>query len=131
VKKTIILFIIIIAIITTFYVLFQVVRVQDIVLRRWFFPKEYSEYVERYSAEFEIDPLLIYAIINAESGFDTQARSRVGAMGLMQVMEDTGIEVAERKGINLEETEKLYDPAVNIRIGVAYLRYLMDLFDRK
>ena len=130
-KKIITITVIIFALIAVFYVVFQILRVQDIVLRKWFFPKEYSEYVERYSEAFQVDPLLIYAIIKAESGFDSQARSRVGAMGLMQVMEGTGLEVAEIKGIELEGAQGLYEPAINIKIGIAYLKSLIELFERQ
>jgi len=44
-------------------------------------------------------------------------------------MESTGIEVAERLGIYLESNESLYEPAINIRIGVAYFRTLLDLYE--
>ena len=127
-RKTIILLTTALLIITIIYTLFQVIRVQDIILRR-IFPKEYSEYVERYAAEFDIDPLLIYSIIKAESNFDQRARSRVGAIGLMQVMEPTAIEVAQGLGIDIYDTSKLYQPSINIRIGVAYFRTLKDLYD--
>jgi len=78
-KKTVIILTVIAITITIIFTLFQIIRIQDIVMR-YFFPKNYSEYVERYAKEFDIDPLLIYSIIRAESGFDTRARSRAGAV---------------------------------------------------
>ncbi|MCL2382731.1 MAG: lytic transglycosylase domain-containing protein [Oscillospiraceae bacterium] len=113
----------------TLFILLQVVRVQDLILRRWFFPITFSEYVERFSEEFDVDPLLMYSIIRAESGFELRSRSEVGAVGLMQVMEETGIEVAELLEIDLYDLDLLYDPEINIRIGIAYFRMLMDIYD--
>ena len=50
---------------------------------------EYSKYVYKYAAEYDIDPLLIFAIIKAESNFKVDAKSRANAHGLMQLMEAT------------------------------------------
>jgi len=66
-----------------------------------------------------VDPFLARAIIQAESAFYTKARSRAGALGLMQLMPQT----AERFGV-LDP----FDPQQNITGGVKYLRWLMDAF---
>jgi len=55
---------------------FGIFRVQDIALKK-LFPKEYSEYVERYAREYNIDPLLIYSVIKAESNFNPEAMSNM------------------------------------------------------
>ena len=47
------------------------------------YPKEYSEYVYKYSEENNIDPLLTFAIIKAESNFNPEATSNSNAIGLM------------------------------------------------
>ena len=57
------------------------------------------------------------------------ATSRVGARGLMQIIPDTGREIAEALGESFSE-ERLYDPEVSIRYGCYYLREQMDRFDQ-
>ena len=52
-------------------------------------PLGYSEIVEREAQNYDIDPLLVYAVIKAESNFDVNAVSNAGAMGLMQIMPET------------------------------------------
>jgi hypothetical protein len=80
------------------------------------------------SRQHGIDYELLKALIVAESGFDAQAVSPKGAIGLMQVMPAT----AERWGVRGEPRmpieRKLADPQVNVRTGARYLRHLMNLF---
>ena len=75
-----------------------------------------------------LDPELLQALIAAESGFDAQAVSPKGAVGLMQLMAPT----AARYGVKSDRVssiaQKLTDPAVNLRAGARYLRDLMALF---
>ena len=61
-----------------------------------------------------MDKYLIYAIIKAESNFDADALSKSGAIGLMQVMEETAFET-----LNVTK-EELYNPKINIEVGVKY-----------
>jgi hypothetical protein len=75
--------------------------------------------VDNISTAEGVDPFLARAIIQAESAFYTRARSRTGALGLMQLMPGT----AERFGV-LDP----FDPQQNITGGVKYLRWLMDAF---
>ena len=75
---------IIIAIILTI-VLAKIFNIKQVVLHN-IYPKKYSEYVEKYAKEFDVDPLLIFSIIKAESDFDEEAKSSSGATGLMQLM---------------------------------------------
>ena len=70
---------------------------------------------------FEIDPQLVYHIIQVESAYNTNAVSRVGARGLMQLMPKTG----RRFGIN---TVGLFNPVNNISAGTAYGKQLLHLF---
>ena len=67
-----------------------------------------------------VDPLLVRAVIRAESNFDPRAVSPKGAAGLMQLMPET----AQRYGVN-----NRFDPAQNVDGGVRYLRDLMAMFD--
>ena len=67
-----------------------------------------------------IDPRLVRAIIQVESAWNPRARSRKGALGLMQLMPDTGARFGARDPL---------DPRQNIAAGVLYLRYLLDRFE--
>ena len=53
------------------------------------YPRKYEQLVEKWAAAYELDPLLVYAFIRTESGFDPQATSSVDARGLMQMTEET------------------------------------------
>lgn len=75
----------------------------------------------RYSAQRQLDPRLVQAVIQAESGYNARALSNRGAMGLMQLMPATAAE--------LRITDP-YDPEENIRGGTAYLSRLLDHFGR-
>ena len=68
----------------------------------------------------DVDPNLVLAVIEIESGRDVKATSSKGAMGLMQLIPAT----AKRFGV-----KKPYDPRQNIRGGIAYLRYLLSYFE--
>ena len=89
------------------------------------YPLEYTEYISHYSEEFSVDPYLVAAVIKAESGFDKNAVSGKGAMGLMQIMESTAHWGAEQIGIDDFTTEDLFKPQVNIRLGCWYLGRLI------
>jgi soluble lytic murein transglycosylase-like protein len=73
------------------------------------------------------DPLFVAAVIRSESMFRHGATSSRGAKGLMQLMPSTGKYISEREKIALTRAEDLNDPATNVRLGIAYLKYL----DRK
>ena len=94
------------------------------------YPKEYSEYVEKYAKEYEIDPLWIYSIVKAESNYKINAKSKSNAIGLMQIMLSTAKEIGSE--INFEEDiteEKLYEPETNIQIGTAYFKILLEKYN--
>lgn len=83
-------------------------------------PDRFSPLVEKAAHEHQIDQALLRAIIAVESGYDPNAVSRKGAVGLMQLMPQT----ARRYGVR-----NIYDPAQNIQGGARYLRDLMGKFD--
>lgn len=83
-------------------------------------PQQFAQHVNRFGSASQVSPALIHAVINAESGYNPNARSRKGAMGLMQLMPGT----AQRYQVT-----DPYDPIENIRGGVSYLRDLMRQFD--
>jgi soluble lytic murein transglycosylase-like protein len=72
---------------------------------------------------YDIDPLLLHAIAHVESRHDPRARSAAGALGLLQVMPAT----ARRFGVD-DAPGALYDPAVNLEVGAAYLKSLQARF---
>lgn len=74
-----------------------------------------------------LDPLFVAAVIRVETHFDPYATSHVGARGLMQLMPATAAEVAQRKGLHIS-ARQLFNPAVNIKLGSAYLKTLIDRF---
>jgi len=75
-----------------------------------------------------VDPYLIAAIIREESQYDYKAVSRVGAIGLMQVMPATANNVAHRIGMPAVVRDDLFDQETNIRIGVRYVGQLLEQF---
>jgi soluble lytic murein transglycosylase len=75
-----------------------------------------------------VDPYLVAAIIREESQYDRQAVSRVGAIGLMQVMPGTANNVAQRLGLPAVGRDDLFDQETNIQIGVRYVEQLLDQF---
>ena len=92
------------------------------------YPMDYEDEINKYSAEYLLDPYFVSALICAESSFNKDAVSHRGAVGLMQIMPDTGAWVAEKIGLEGFSEEMLTDPATNIRLGCWYLRYLEDRF---
>jgi soluble lytic murein transglycosylase-like protein len=80
----------------------------------------YDSLVEEHASRHSLRPELVRAVIQVESGFNPQARSPRGAMGLMQLMPAT----AKRLGVS-----NAYDPAENIRGGCKYLRQLLDRYE--
>ena len=75
-----------------------------------------------------LDPLLVVAVIHCESTFNNYAVSGVGAMGLMQVMPDTGSYLADKAGFKLQRQSNLFDSETNIELGTAYLADLIGRF---
>jgi soluble lytic murein transglycosylase len=111
---------------------FQGVRIGREMLRReggvWnrpalqlVYPFPYRDAVIRYSQAQGLDPYFVAGLIRQESMFNPNARSPVGALGLMQVMPATGTAVARGLGISGFQTARLTDPSINLRIGTKYL----------
>lgn len=93
------------------------------------YPKKYIEYVEKYSQEYELDSLLVYSIIKAESNFNENATSNSNAIGLMQVMLSTAQEIGDKLSMQEITEEELYNPEVNIQIGITYLKILLEKYE--
>jgi soluble lytic murein transglycosylase-like protein len=83
-------------------------------------PKNIVDLVKQMAPEYKLEPQLVLSIIETESNFDTIALSPKNAKGLMQLIPET----AARFGVR-----NAYDPAQNIRGGMAYLRWLLAYFE--
>jgi len=99
------------------------------VIKENFFPYKYQEYVDKYGAQYNLDPLFVLAVIKTESKFDEDAKSHKNAVGLMQITVSTGEWAAKEMGYSTFSKENLYDEEYNIRMGCWYLRRLNDTFD--
>lgn len=96
-----------------------------------FYPLKYAENVENYAKSYNIEESLIFALIKAESNFDEKAVSHKDALGLMQIMEETAIDVAKKYdiNINMDNAKKdILDTDNNINIGTKYLAVLLEKY---
>lgn len=92
-------------------------------------PMKYTEYVSEYAEEFDVPEMLVFAVIKTESGFRTDARSNLGARGLMQIMEDTFDWIKFRLDDESAVYDDMYSARENIRYGTYLLGYLLRYFD--
>lgn len=90
-------------------------------------PTKYANFVEKYSNLYGVDENLVYAVIRCESRFNPNAKSKKGAVGLMQLMPSTASWCAKILGEEYSE-DMLYNPEYNIKIGSYYLSYLFTVF---
>lgn len=92
------------------------------------FPLAYRDEVHRIANDTQVEPTFIYAIARQESAFDAEARSPVGAMGLMQLMPQTAKFTAQKSGIKHAQTGQLLDAEHNMLLGSHYLNHLLQKF---
>jgi soluble lytic murein transglycosylase len=92
------------------------------------FPMPFKDNVVRRSREIGLDPAYVYGLIRQESRFIMDARSGVGASGLMQVMPATARWTAKKIGMDGFNITQLNDQSTNIAIGTAYLKLALDDF---
>ena len=91
--------------------------------------QELNANIHELSLEYQIDPLLVMAIVTVESHFQPQARSYVGALGLMQVRPIVLREVEKDLGRKLNHSpHALLDPQTNLRVGIHYFGFLLKRF---
>jgi len=88
------------------------------------YPLRYESIVRTHARNYDLDPALLAAVIYAESKFDAVARSRSGAVGLMQLTPETAQGIATRTGGAAFRVSDLTNPEINIRYGCWYLRHL-------
>lgn len=92
------------------------------------YPLEYKEAIIKYGQLHKIDPPLIAALIKTESNFDSQAESKKGAKGLMQITPSTGEWIAQTMGLESFDESMLFDPETNIKLGSWYVEHLSDYY---
>jgi soluble lytic murein transglycosylase len=85
-------------------------------------PPAYREIIrELFSEKSRIEPALVWAIMREESGYRPQVTSSAGARGLLQIMPETGTQLAQRHGYPNFDPDDLFTPQVNLALGTAYL----------
>lgn len=126
-KKVNMLFRILFIIITVILILLSP-TVFNKIIRKKMYKKEYSEYVSKYAKEYDVDENLIYALIKAESNFNEKAVSHQNAKGLMQLMQSTAQDLANRSQIKLTK-ENILEPDININLGTQYIASLLTKYD--
>ena len=89
---------------------------------RFIYPLGDADLVAGNAAGQRVDPALVAAVIRQESSFEPRATSAVGARGLMQVMPRVAKALAKAERIAPWDPALLYDPDVNVRLGVLHLR---------
>ncbi len=96
----------------------------DYIQKKFIYPWPYEREVRQYSGQYRVDPYLAIAVIKHESGFDPEATSQPGALGLMQIMPETGAWIARTTDFPNFRDELLKLPELNIKFGCWYLSEL-------
>lgn len=91
-------------------------------------PRAYEPLTSWLTADSEIDPMFVWAIMRNESAFKPWVISPAGAVGLMQMMPTTANRLVRENGMEEVDRRDLYRPAQNIALGIAYLKKLSRLF---
>ena len=104
-------------------------RTRDVQDHAQRFPMPHQGAVVRRATEIGLDPAYVYGLIRQESRFVTDARSGVGASGLMQVMPATARWTARKIGMTSFQPHQLSERDTNIAIGTAYLKLALDDFE--
>ena len=98
------------------------------------YPKTYKEIVSVYSGKYNVEENLVFALIKAESNFNSEAVSHRDAIGVMQIMEETAKDVANKNSIKIENEnikQELLKIDNNINIGTKYLSTLLEKYKNK
>jgi soluble lytic murein transglycosylase len=95
-----------------------------------FYPLHWWSNITEESKRHGLDPYLIAGLIRQETVFDPKARSRANALGLMQLLPYVGQAVARKTGAGAISSNDLFNPVLNIQLGTAYVKELMDKFER-
>lgn len=91
------------------------------------YPLKYSDIIESTADEMELDRALLYALIKAESSFDSKAVSNAQAKGLTQITPETFLWLQTKTGEEYPD-EALFEPEISVYYGAWFLNYLLDEF---
>jgi len=83
-----------------------------------------AEAIADVGVRFGFSPALVLSLIQHESAFRLDAVSRRGAVGLMQILPATALQTAKESGLEVPGIRELFDPGLNIRLGLSYLAIL-------
>ena len=92
------------------------------------FPLKYTAEIRKYASKYGLKDYMVASVINIESGFDKNAESYAGAMGLMQLKLSTASDMARNTDIVITN-DNIYDVDINIEMGCKYIAYLLKMFD--
>ena len=112
-------------------ILFVPLQIQNRILEM-IYPKKFDNFVTLYAKEYQVDENLVYAIIKAESNFEPNAVSGKDAKGLMQIVDDTALDIAKSLNINNtaeELSERLNEVDLNIQLGTKYISMLLERYE--
>lgn len=88
--------------------------------------KNFVSYLITTAKEYEIDPILVLAVMKVESSFKPDAKSHAGALGLLQLKPIAAKEVAKQFAVKPVNRQELMNPFINVKVGIQYLSYLRD-----
>jgi soluble lytic murein transglycosylase len=94
------------------------------------YPLAFANVIRGEAIARRVDPALAAALIHQESSFNPRAASRAGALGLMQVLPSVGAEIARARGMATFERVLLFQPDVNVRLGMAHLDAMLRQYPR-
>ena len=112
-------------------ILFVPLQIQNRILEM-IYPRKFDNFVTLYAKEYQVDENLVYAIIKAESNFEPNAVSGKDAKGLMQIVDDTALDIAKSLNINItaeELSERLNEVDLNIQLGTKYISMLLERYE--
>lgn len=109
-------------------IVIQIFDLNNVIMKK-IYPQHYAQYINQYAKECEVDPLLIFAIVKVESNFNPNATSKSEAKGLMQLMDNTAKEVANKIEIVDASNLNLYEPETCIKLGTYYFASLTKQYE--
>jgi soluble lytic murein transglycosylase len=98
----------------------------DLALR---FPVTYTSQVQSNANLQQLDPALVFGLMRQESMLDKNAESPVGARGLMQIMPETGRQIARKLNEPWQSASSLFEPDTNIKYGTFYYKQMLNRFN--
>ncbi|MEI6144360.1 MAG: lytic transglycosylase domain-containing protein [Candidatus Berkelbacteria bacterium] len=90
------------------------------------FPLKYQDTIKKWCKEYNEDPFLVAGLLMLESGFNPQAQSPVGALGIGQIMPPTGRSIAKGVGMTNFQTSDLFNPEIGIQFATWQIHVLKE-----